>query len=857
MGLKQAHYVDWLRLRFPKAVRPIHIRESAKFDSVFIDVNCILHPAVRSSKNESEFVKRLYMTLDKLLRQCIPVRCCYLSIDGAAPFAKLALQKDRRRTKNGRMSTLQITPGCPFMARVEKYLDYYAVRYLQQRQGRNISPDLKFIIDHGNNPGEGECKIVENIIQQKENIRGRPCALISLDSDTILQALALAIPNMYVIRKEKSKQHVAISIDHLMMAISEQFPGGALRARLDFCALCMFRGNDYLRGMPIGIDRLWNSYIFTKTKDNTLTAKNSWLLDVNYKCFDLVFLRQLMKNAIRMPKTPNRMPNKLTSLLKEATTNLAAATTAAGETSDDSDDESDMTTDASDIDSDTDSDTECDTSVVEDDEDEETPQDPYGGGPTPMFSVERYLQAVLWNIEFYSSGVCPDISFIYDFRIAPKPASIVAYIDSIESKKSLAALQPSAASKYLGVPTSKADYPSPLVTPLDSGAKYLPASVAGIHSTVDDKGSILMPGRIEEIDKQVRQLIAEYSNSKDPVGRREASLLQNLYRTQPPHIWTRTRPGNIRRSARPLPSAPTEVMAFKHEAVGVTAPANQDVATLETKTEPTLEAELASTSISDPSQQRSRHFEPLKEQADIVCMRTRPPPSSLKLKDIKQLKRYPWMDGTQTFNNNPTWPFLTAYGGPRGVVRVKQQPPPAILPASLASSAVVGTSEGASVSATGSGHSSDSVANAKEKKSKRSKRKEKFTKPSAVSSEASLPQTQKQETNEANVQVDHNAHVSDNLPASNIPLEAQPEEKKVDLLAMLQASMARFQEQESVSQPNNIPPSPAAPTVKASPPAVKKPLPQIKASSELKAFMPLSVQSLAAQRAKGSKQPKA
>jgi len=54
------------------------------------------------------------------------------------------------------MSTLQVTPGCPFMSRLEQYLNYYAVRYLQQRRSQGISPDLKFVIDHSNNPGEGE-----------------------------------------------------------------------------------------------------------------------------------------------------------------------------------------------------------------------------------------------------------------------------------------------------------------------------------------------------------------------------------------------------------------------------------------------------------------------------------------------------------------------------------------------------------------------------------------------------------------------------------------------------------------------------------------------------------------------------
>jgi hypothetical protein len=44
------------------------------------------------------------------------------------------------------------------MLRLERYLSYYTVRYLQHRRSQGISPDLKFVIDHSNNPGEGEVR---------------------------------------------------------------------------------------------------------------------------------------------------------------------------------------------------------------------------------------------------------------------------------------------------------------------------------------------------------------------------------------------------------------------------------------------------------------------------------------------------------------------------------------------------------------------------------------------------------------------------------------------------------------------------------------------------------------------------
>lgn len=42
------------------------------------------------------------------------------------------------------------------MTRIEHYLSYFAVRYMQQNVRRDGPPILKFVIDHSNNPGEGE-----------------------------------------------------------------------------------------------------------------------------------------------------------------------------------------------------------------------------------------------------------------------------------------------------------------------------------------------------------------------------------------------------------------------------------------------------------------------------------------------------------------------------------------------------------------------------------------------------------------------------------------------------------------------------------------------------------------------------
>ncbi|KAF9910109.1 hypothetical protein EC991_007241 [Linnemannia zychae] len=99
MGLKEVKFFDWFRGKFPLATQVVARHQGAHFDSVFIDVNCILHPAMRAAKNESMFVKKLYTILDRTLAQFVPDRICYLSVDGPAPLAKLLTQKARRASK--------------------------------------------------------------------------------------------------------------------------------------------------------------------------------------------------------------------------------------------------------------------------------------------------------------------------------------------------------------------------------------------------------------------------------------------------------------------------------------------------------------------------------------------------------------------------------------------------------------------------------------------------------------------------------------------------------------------------------------------------------------------------------------
>ncbi|KAF9543617.1 hypothetical protein EC957_000621 [Mortierella hygrophila] len=623
MGLKEVKFIDWFQGKFPHAARVVARHEGAHFDSVFIDVNCILHPAMRAAKNEAQFVKKLYTILDKTFSQFIPDRICYLSVDGPAPLAKLLTQKARRASKSGsgkpnHMSTLQVTPGCPFMLRLEQYLSYYTVRYLQHRRSQGISPDLKFVIDHSNNPGEGESKIIENVVQQAANIRGRPCAILSMDSDAIIQAITLGMPNIFVVRKDSPQNPiVAISIDKFMRSLEGIFPGESNRSRLDFCALCLFRGNDYLRGLFVGLEKLWLAYLYTRLVDPAIQTRGParYLIDATLKTFDLFFLKQLILNSYKDNKTL-KIPDNLAPQQAQPQQQQSPIVGSESEVSeqDEYGNTSDMES-ASEDDSSTDDDEDAggdinatgSNSDIDDSSDQEK-----------KYSVKDYLEGVLWNLEMYCSGVCPDVSFTYKFKTAPPRRAIVTYVDTIVQKKPYQTLSASSTRKLVGVVTSNKTYLHPLVCamillPIDRAAAYLPESMALVQSAiVPEESRYLTHEEMMTIEETVHGIIDVLSRSNKPQDIKVAKELYGLYNTRSPYIWTRVRTVNTRTPKTETPPSPNVII---------------DALQALTISSPTPE----SSKPAPASQQQQERFVDLEYQQDIICTLTKTLPSAAQV----------------------------------------------------------------------------------------------------------------------------------------------------------------------------------------------------------------------------------
>jgi len=90
--------------------------------------------------------------------------------------------------------------------------------------------------------------------------------------------------------------------------------------------------------------------------------------------------------------------------------------------------------------------------------------------------VEEYLRGILWNLQMYSEGLCPDVSYTYVDRMAPSPPRIIRFLRA-HTDDMLAGKHPSAVEprnfdleeiewlkQTIAVPSSNVSYLSPEAT---------------------------------------------------------------------------------------------------------------------------------------------------------------------------------------------------------------------------------------------------------------------------------------------------------------------------------------------------------------------------------------------------------
>ncbi|EGF82313.1 hypothetical protein BATDEDRAFT_34347 [Batrachochytrium dendrobatidis JAM81] len=411
MGLPKLR--AWMRQTMPKCFAVLEKKKPLEIDHIFVDINFILHlKAHRSASSNS-----LMIQVVKKLRQIIQhgairvTRQLFLSVDGPPPIAKMLLQRSRRiksgenrkKCSYSRFDTRQITPGCMFMDDVERYLEHYACKHLAVSPKNAPQPSV--IISGPSVPGEGELKIIETIVkmQQDAEIRANErFAILGSDTDIILQTIAANVDCLVI----DSSTNEVFSVESFYKSLESMVPGkDTRRVALDFAALVLFSGNDYLPKLPkVPISITWAAYIkYSKT------IQFQHIVSDDAKSFCTKALLDLLETIkIQEPKLRR----------KPSASSTAAAQNA--ESSEEEESEKEIVININPINT---SASNSDIFVPKINLAKATQQDLSDDG-----MVKQYLEGTLWCLHMFRNGKCVNFSFRYSFKRPPTVREVISYL---------------------------------------------------------------------------------------------------------------------------------------------------------------------------------------------------------------------------------------------------------------------------------------------------------------------------------------------------------------------------------------------------------------------------------------------
>lgn len=295
-------FFRWLSERYPSISMLIAESRIPEFDSLYLDMNGIIHNCTHSDSDsptfrmtEEQMFIAIFNYIEHLFGKIKPKQLFFMAVDGVAPRAKMNQQRARRfRTaldaekakekaieqgmempKEDAFDSNCITPGTEFMAKLTQQLKYFI--------NKKISEDrdwqgVEIVLSGHEVPGEGEHKIMEYIRRKKAQPDYHPNVrhcLYGLDADLIMLGLLSHDPHFCLLREEvtfgrqvskKPKElehqnfyllHLSLVREYLELEFQELEDEGALnfpfdmeRVIDDFILMAFFVGNDFLPNLP-------------------------------------------------------------------------------------------------------------------------------------------------------------------------------------------------------------------------------------------------------------------------------------------------------------------------------------------------------------------------------------------------------------------------------------------------------------------------------------------------------------------------------------------------------------------------------------------------------------------------------
>jgi 5'-3' exonuclease len=241
MGI--TNFTKWIKDTYPTSIS--EFSPTIKYDCVLFDMNHILHCCLSGCSNMDELQVKIETRLNTYINMFNCNTFTFI-IDGPASYAKLLLQRKRRKDVNdiSEYSTCNLTPGTELIQKIENMITLYLNKKKQQTYLK-----LTFNTYFSDCPGEGEIKI--NTILSKSNYKN--AVIIGNDADIILIGLARTnIPNIHVYNNNIKNIEV-IAVNNIVNSGNSN--------RYNFIFISLLLGNDYLpKLLHADYNKLWYLY---------------------------------------------------------------------------------------------------------------------------------------------------------------------------------------------------------------------------------------------------------------------------------------------------------------------------------------------------------------------------------------------------------------------------------------------------------------------------------------------------------------------------------------------------------------------------------------------------------------------
>jgi 5'-3' exonuclease len=372
------HYFAFLTKQYNNII----INEITGVNRLFLDLNCAIHSCCsRVLDNiletgipynneiiENMIIEAVYDYIVFLYSNIKPNKLLYIAIDGVVPYAKMIQQrlrrfksfkeksyinelKDKHNKKYIYWDTNSITPGTPFMEKLNTYLhnkfiNNKEINYTntneeltsktktktktKTKKEVNAISNIQVILSTSEDQGEGEHKIFNYI--KKDSCKDYMDIIYGLDADLIMLSIIANKNKIYLMREsmyfnnEKDKikidnsviKFIYVNIDNLKInlinelnSISSYKIESDIKNIYDYVFICFFLGNDFIpHSLCIniydnGIYDIINIYINSYMKNGNIN-----LIDLETNEINGNLLLDFMENITILENNNSSIINK-------------------------------------------------------------------------------------------------------------------------------------------------------------------------------------------------------------------------------------------------------------------------------------------------------------------------------------------------------------------------------------------------------------------------------------------------------------------------------------------------------------------------------------------------------------------